>query len=169
MSAIPRRAGPGGASCCAASGRGPAVGAARRMGEPGLVRLAAYLGVAVWAAGGLVVGVCWLRGVWFGGEQVDAVAGGQDDAGVGVAEGVVIQDGDRDPAGRPGGVGECLAGGGRAGGDGDLQDLVAGQRGRRRAGGGLRDGDGQAAARVPAGRRGRRACGGRRPAARSGW
>jgi len=33
--------------------------------------------------------VGWLRVAWFAGEQVDAVAGGQGDAGVGVAEGVV--------------------------------------------------------------------------------
>ncbi len=72
------------------------------------MRRAAYLGVAVW----LVVRVCWLRVVWFAGEQVDAVAGGEGDAGVGVTEGVVVQDRDRDPAGRPGGVAECLAGGG---------------------------------------------------------
>ena len=44
-------------------------------------------------AGGLAVGVGWLRVAWFAGEQVDAVAGGQGDAGVGVAEGVVVQDG----------------------------------------------------------------------------
>ena len=76
--------------------------------------------MAVWLVGGLPVRVCWLRGLGFAGEQVDAVAGGQGDAGVGIAEGVVVEDRDRDPAGRPGGVAECLAVGGRAGGDGDL-------------------------------------------------
>ena len=61
--------------------------------------------------------VCRVLGAWFAGEQVDAVAGGQGDTGIGIADGMVVQDGYRDPAGRPGGVAECLASGGRAGGD----------------------------------------------------
>jgi len=98
--------------------------------------LAAYLGggrLAGWrVTAGLVMRVCWLRVVWFAGEQDDAVAGGEGYAGVGVALGVVVQDRDRNPAGWPGGVAECLAAGRRAGRDGDLQDMVAGQRGVRR-------------------------------------
>ena len=48
--------------------------------------------VAVWE----VVRQRWLRGLWCPGEQVDAVAGGQGEAGVGVLQRAVAQDGDRD-------------------------------------------------------------------------
>ncbi len=53
--------------CCAASGRGPAVGAARRMRDPAPVRLAAHLGggcLAGWRAGrgGVLVAGCVVRG-----------------------------------------------------------------------------------------------------------
>ena len=60
-----------------------------------------------------------------GAKQVDAVAGVEGDAGVGVAQRVVVQDRHRHPARRPGGLAECVADGGRAGADGDLHDLVA--------------------------------------------
>jgi len=69
----------------------------------------------------------------FAGKQVDPVAGGEGDAGIGVAEGTVVHDRDRDPLVRPGDVAECPSGGGRARGDGDFQDLVAAQRGGRLA------------------------------------
>ena len=58
-------------------------------------------------------------------KQVDAVAGIEGDARVGVAQRVVVQDRDRDPAWRPGGLAQCVADGGRAVADGDLHDLVA--------------------------------------------
>jgi len=59
-------------------------GATGRMREPALVRLAAHLEgsrLGGWRAGR---GLCGLRVAWFAGEQVDAVAEGQGDAGVGV-------------------------------------------------------------------------------------
>ena len=115
-------------------------------------------------------GAAVVRGCLFAGEQVDPVAGSEGDAGVGVAQGAVVQDRDRDPAVRPGDVAECPAGGGRARGDGDFQDLVAAQRGGRLADGSLRPGRAGRRRVVPARwRPGRCACGGRRPAARSGW
>jgi hypothetical protein len=45
-------------------------------------------------------------------KQVDAVAGVEGDARVGVAQRVVVQDRDRDPAWRPGGLAKCVADGG---------------------------------------------------------
>ena len=60
-----------------------------------------------------------------GDEQVDAVARGEREDRVGIAQRVVVQDRDRGPAGRPGGLAQCVADGGRAGADGDLHDLVA--------------------------------------------
>jgi hypothetical protein len=83
-------------------------GPRRLPGWPGICTLVA------WLAARFAAGRCWLRVLLGAGEQVDAVAGGQVDAGVGVSQGVVVQDRDRGPAGRPGGVAECVAGGRRA-------------------------------------------------------
>jgi hypothetical protein len=47
-----------------------------------------------------ILGTCRL----FAGEQVDPVAGGAGDAGIGVAQGTVVHDRDRDPPVRPGDV-----------------------------------------------------------------
>lgn len=58
------------------------------------------------------------------GEQVDAVARSESDAGVGAAQRAVVHDCGRDPSGWPGDVAGCLAGCGRAGGDGDLEHLI---------------------------------------------
>ena len=74
-----------------------------------------------------VVGCAGRR--WARREQVDAVPGAENQAGVGCAQLPVVQGGDRGPSGGPGDRPEWLPGGGGAFGDGDFEDLVAGQGG----------------------------------------
>ena len=71
---------------------------------------AGYAGaLAVLVAVRHVVRRRWYRAPWCPGEQVDAVAGGQGEAGLGVLQTAVAQDGDRVAAGWPGDGAKCLA------------------------------------------------------------
>ena len=81
-----------------------------------------------WSLPGMSCASGGTRGLWCPGEQVDAVAGGQGEAGLGVLQPAVAQDGDREAAGWPGDGAQCLAAGRRAVLDGDLEDLIARER-----------------------------------------